>query len=1149
MTNRSSRGRPAPPGPPGRRPPPRPRFSSLSKSLLLWALILFVPLAIWMQLFRPKESSRVEIKYSEFVQQLDSENLASVTIVEKEIEGTLKERSRAMTPSGPRDYTEFRTIIPFEDPSLVQRLEEKGVAVEAQAPSTNWLLQLVGILPWILIIALWIFLIRQMQGGGSRAFAFGKSRAKLLSADAPKVTFEDVAGADEAKQELEEIIDFLRDPKKFQRLGGRIPKGVLLLGPPGTGKTLLARAVAGEAGVPFFSMSGSDFVEMFVGVGASVTGDTPVLVRTDRGVELVPIGDFVDRYYEAGQERKVVPVFGVETLGYDTRPTGFRGRLDGFAGSAWKGVRGVYRHRVDEIHEVRYLGGTLRTTGDHSVFVRGHGGIQAKAVRDLNPGDVLVELPYKVRRSFDPEMGTTHEVRGHAFETAYPRRLPIDVSEQSEEIAEAYSYVQASEGTLSRNELAEMFDVSSSTIGNWQSGRHEPRGISNRYAKTPVPEEVPLDPELLKLFGYYTAEGRANGNLEFCFGAHEHELIEDCAAALESKFGLEPVRVGTSDNAIRLIIYSARLGRFFAHHCGNGSHRKRIPEVLWDLPRTDFLTYLKAYSRGDGYTSREGKLIMTSVSRELVRGLAWLCAMHGIKTGIRHGRQVPGRILKRTPLPGGEYWTLTIGKTSNSFIETGKDREIKKPVVREVVRRPYDGYVYDLCGCENEAFFGGEKPVLLHNSRVRDLFEQGKAHAPCIIFVDEIDAVGRHRGAGLGGGHDEREQTLNQLLVEMDGFESNEGVILIAATNRPDVLDPALLRPGRFDRQVVVDRPDVRGREGIFKVHTRDIPLSPDVDLRVLAKGTPGLAGADIENIVNEAALLAARNNRKSVTMQDFENAKDKVMMGAERKSLVITDDEKRSIAYHEAGHALVRMLTPAADPVHKVTIIPRGRALGVTHFLPVDERHIYTREWCENQLTALLGGRAAEVLVLKATTTGAGDDLQRATDLARRMVTKWGMSEILGPLTYGDEPEQIFLGREIATHRDYSEETARVIDQEVKSIVASAFERALDILTVNEDALHRLAEGLLEREILDNEEIRLVIAGEELAPEPPGEDPAVEKRKTDREAGAPALADEGEELGEGRDERDEGRVPADSTARASRLARRPVSDTGPAAD
>ena len=673
MTDRQSRQRrPRRAGGPGRPSPKRPKFSNLSKSLALWLLIILLPLTIY-QLFMPKQQSRVEIKYSDFTEQVQRENVASVTITEKELNGRLEQPARIVTENGSRTYTEFATILPPEMDTgpLMTRLTEQGVEVEARQPPINWFTQLIAWLPWILIIGLWIFFIRQMQGGGSKAFSFGKSRAKLLSADAPKVTFEDVAGADEAKVELEEIIEFLRDPKKFQRLGGRIPKGVLLLGPPGTGKTLLARAVAGEAGVPFFSMSGSDFVEMFVGVGAS---------------------------------------------------------------------------------------------------------------------------------------------------------------------------------------------------------------------------------------------------------------------------------------------------------------------------------------------------------------------------------------------------------------------------------------------------------------RVRDLFEQGKAHAPCIIFIDEIDAVGRHRGAGLGGGHDEREQTLNQLLVEMDGFESNDGVILIAATNRPDVLDPALLRPGRFDRQVVVDRPDVRGREGIFKVHTRDIPIAENVDLRVLAKGTPGLSGADIENIVNEAALLAARNNRTEVIMNDFEEAKDKVMMGAERKSLVISDEEKRSIAYHEAGHALVRMLTPAADPVHKVTIIPRGRALGVTHFLPVDERHIYTREWCENQLTALLGGRAAEILVLKATTTGAGDDLQRATDLSRHMVTKWGMSEILGPLTYGDEQEQVFLGREIAQHRDYSEETARLIDQEVKTIVTGAFQRAVEILQDNEDSLHRLADALLEREILDNEEIRRLLAGDELAPlEPVMNGIATTARKeppTDGEI-VPGGVGEDEEAGE----------------------------------
>ena len=1088
-----SRNRPRTPrraGGPRRPSSNRPRFSGLSKSLALWLLIILLPLTIY-QLFMPKEQAAVDIKYSEFVDQLDADNVALVTITERQIRGELKQPAKTTTRQGLRTYDEFHSVLPFEDPDLVRAMQERGVAVEAREPPINWFTQIIAWLPWILIIGLWIFFIRQIQGGGSKAFSFGKSKAKLLSADAPKVTFDDVAGADEAKEELEEIIEFLRDPKKFQRLGGRIPKGVLLLGPPGTGKTLLARAVAGEAGVPFFSMSGSDFVEMFVGVGASVTGDTPVLIRTAEGIELLPIGQFVDRFYEGDAEGRLVPAFGVETLGYQPRASGFRGRIQGFGGTAWQSVRAVYRHRSNEIYEIEYLGGTLRTTGDHSVFVRGHGGIKPKEVRDLEPGDVLVDLPYKARLAFDGLAGTVHEVRAHAFEEGVPDSIPItEMNDEMEAVAAAHEYVVASEGWMTQQELADRFGVSQMTVSNWQTGKHLPRSISGRYAKTGIPDRVDLTPDLFRLLGYYTAEGRVNGNVEFCFGAHETDLIEDCARGMRESFGLEAQRIPTADNTVRLIYYSADLGRFFERHCGNGSRTKHVPEMLWSLPKRFFLEYLRGYSLGDGYVGDSGKLIMTSASERLIRELAWLCAMHGMKTGRGHGSQAGGRVIKSSPLPAGEYWTLTIGKTSNPFAvpsygdETGRRRQHKRPVVRSIRRLPFDGYVYDLCGCENEAFFGGEKPVLLHNSRVRDLFEQGKAHAPCIIFIDEIDAVGRHRGAGLGGGHDEREQTLNQLLVEMDGFESNEGVILIAATNRPDVLDPALLRPGRFDRQVVVDRPDVRGREGIFEVHVRDIPVAADVDLKVLAKGTPGLSGADIENIVNEAALLAARRNHTEVSMDDFEQAKDKVMMGAERKSLVITENEKRSIAFHEAGHALVRMLTPKADPVHKVTIIPRGRALGVTHFLPVDERHIYTREWCEDQLSALLGGRAAEILVLGETTTGAGDDLNRATELARRMVTKWGMSEVLGPLTYGDEQEQVFLGREIAQHRDYSEETARLIDSEVKKIVIFGFDRACSILKENEAALHRLAAGLLEREILDREEIALILEGKPLPAE-----------------------------------------------------------------
>ena len=552
----------------------------------------------------------------------ENDNISEVTIAEFEITGTL------------RNDQAFTTYIPMEYPELLGMLRERGVIITGEPANTSpWLTALFTWAPFLVIIAFWIFFMRQMQSGGNKALSFGKSRARLLTAHQKKVTFKDVAGVDEAKEELHEIIDFLKEPQKFQKLGGRIPKGVLLVGPPGTGKTLLARAIAGEANVPFFSISGSDFVEMFVGVGAS---------------------------------------------------------------------------------------------------------------------------------------------------------------------------------------------------------------------------------------------------------------------------------------------------------------------------------------------------------------------------------------------------------------------------------------------------------------RVRDLFEQGKKNAPCIVFIDEIDAVGRHRGAGLGGGHDEREQTLNQLLVEMDGFESNEGVILVAATNRPDVLDPALLRPGRFDRRVVVPRPDVKGREGVLAVHVRKIPLAEDVDIGVVARGTPGFSGADLANLVNEAALNAAGMNHKSVSQEDFETSKDKVIMGVARKSLIISEDEKRVTAFHEAGHALVAVLVPGADPLHKVTIIPRGMALGVTQQLPVDDRHTYPRAYLEGQLAIMMGGRLAEELFLDTMTTGAGNDIEQATGLARKMVCQYGMSR-LGPLTFGKQEEQIFLGREISQHRDYSEETAQTIDEQVRDFIMQAYERAKAILTENKDALTRIAEALLERETLDGVDIQMLLDGEPL--------------------------------------------------------------------
>jgi cell division protease FtsH len=608
--------------------------SSTAKTILFWISIVFLGVMLWRLVSaNGAQSQKQEPSYSEFMAKVDAGQVKEVTMYLSA--NSYELQGEYIQPAN----TKFIVLIAKENaPEVTKALHDKAVQLKVkEVRSGDWLLIMLNALPLVLLVGFCLFLMRQMQAGGNKALSFGKSRARLLSAQQKKATFKDVAGTDEAKEELQEIIEFLKDPQKFQKLGGRIPKGVLLVGPPGTGKTLLARAIAGEANVPFFSISGSDFVEMFVGVGAS---------------------------------------------------------------------------------------------------------------------------------------------------------------------------------------------------------------------------------------------------------------------------------------------------------------------------------------------------------------------------------------------------------------------------------------------------------------RVRDLFEQGKKNAPCIIFIDEIDAVGRHRGAGLGGGHDEREQTLNALLVEMDGFESNEGVILIAATNRPDVLDPALLRPGRFDRRVVVARPDVKGREEILRVHTRKVPIGDDVDLSIIARGTPGFSGADLANLVNEAALWAARQSRKFVMMADFEMSKDKVLMGVERKSMILSDEEKKNTAYHEAGHALVAAMTPGADPVHKVTIIPRGMALGLTMQLPEDDKHTYTREYLEAMLAVLMGGRSAEEIFLGHITTGAGNDIERATEIARNMVCEWGMSS-LGPLAFGKKEEAIFLGREITQHRDYSEDTAIQIDKEVKRIVNGGYESAKNLLSNHRETLERIAQALLEREVIDANEVKMLMEGKPLPEKP----------------------------------------------------------------
>jgi ATP-dependent metalloprotease FtsH len=978
----------------------------------------------------------------------------------------------------------FYVLIPDPEikgtPSVTAKLQADNVDTAKQEDSISWIPQLLMlVLPALILLAIFFFFLlprfRDPLGGGFLS-NYIKSPAKRYEKSKMRVTFEDVADMQYAKGELQEIVEFLKDPARFARLGAQVPKGVLLIGPPGTGKTLLARAVAGEAGVPFFSISGSEFIQMFVGVGASVTGDTPILVHTATGTRLLPIGEFVDGYYQGEQEGFMVAVDGVQTLGFEESASPWKGSSKVFVqGSAWKGVRGVYRHRVKEIYEIHYLGGMVRTTADHSIFVRTRDGIKAVAAADLQPGDVLVNLPLKVRGRSVRGRGTQHSMRAHAF-AAPTEPLYLDIEVKDEAWQAAYAFALAHRDDMTQREIADIIGVGQVTVSNWQTGLRRPRALSDRFTDTVLPQRVPVTPDLLKFFGYYTAEGRDNGCVQLVFGSHETELHADCIRLGQALFGIEPQVDITEDNSTRITFYSAALGRFFTRHCGNGSRNKHVPGCLWDLPREYFLAYLRGYTAGDGYTTTDGKLSALSVSHQLIRELTWLCAMHGIPAGVRRAVMPGGRVIKSKPLPETEAWNLIIGKNSNPFGSPGPSgQQGKRPVVRKIVVKPFDGYVYDLCGCDNEAFFGGEKPLLLHNSRVRDMFKNAKENSPCLLFIDEIDAVGRMRGAGVGGGSDEREQTLNQILSEMDGFQPNESVIVLAATNRPDVLDSALLRPGRFDRHITVDRPTWQGRLEVLKVHTRNKPLADDLNLEAIARKMIGMTGADLRNLANEAALLATREGKNRIDRNDFERAADRVLMGPKREE-ILTAEGKRRTAYHEAGHALVSWLEPACDPPQKVSIIPRGRALGVTFNMPEEENYHQGMDYFKARLVLTMGGRAADRLVYTQAFAGHENDLKQATRLARYMVTHWGMSDRLGPMSFRIGEEHVFLGKEIQEQRDFSEETAHVIDEEVQKLLREADERAYHLLEQNRDKLDRLVEALLQKEELLKEEIDMIL-------------------------------------------------------------------------
>lgn len=1068
---------------------PKPLENKKRSSNLVYLIVLALILAAIYLNFTPKTPSAEKVALNSFIEEVEKGQVEKIQVKDNKILFTLQDGTEKYTiKESEGTLNELLKEIPKETLTAVE-IE----IIDTEATSL-WTEILVGIIPFALIIGFFIFMFRQAQSSSNQALSFGRSRPRLFDKTKQKTTFNDVAGCKEAKEELIEIVDFLKNPAKYTAIGAKIPKGVLLVGQTGTGKTLLARAVAGEANVPFFSVAGSEFMEMFVGVGASVTGDTPVLIKKEGQTQLLPISALVDPYYPENGEGYLIPVQNIQTLGYTSAQTGFRGCSRGsasqfFGESSFKNVKGVYRHRANQIYEIHYQGRLIRVTGNHSIFIRKHNVIKVKKASELKKGDILVNLPFKVRSSFIPGLGTTHKVKAHFFPEEIPLK-ELTVWEEDQETVKSYALATEMAGFLSQKTLARAIGVSEATIGNWQRGIHQPRAISSNYTLTPIPQKVALTPKLLKLFGFYLAEGRENGNLEFVFGIQENKFHQECISLMNEVFNLKPNLEKTPDNTLRIKYYSAPLGRFFGQHCGNGSHNKHLPDFLWDLPPLYFFAFLEGYFKGDGYTTKEGKLAITSVSKQLITELAWLLAMHGIQVGVRQGEYKPGRLIKNKPLPGGKYWTLIIGKTSHPFRERTKSPyQFKKTKVQKIVIREYNGYVYDLCGCENEAFFGGEKPVLLHNSRVRDLFRKAKRNAPAIIFIDEIDAVGRHRGAGLGGGHDEREQTLNQILTEMDGFEQDTRIVILAATNRPDILDPALLRPGRFDRRIVVDLPDIKAREEILKVHTRGKNMVKNVDLSKIARQTPGFSGADLENLMNEAAILAAKLNKKQIGMSEIEKSIEKVLMGPERKSRILSKEEKKITAYHECGHALVAHFQPHCDPVHKVSIVSRGLTLGATWFIPKEDKHLYSKSKFEDELASLLGGYAAEELIFGEITTGSSNDLEQASQIARRMVTEYGMSK-LGPIIYGEKQQEIFLGRDFGRIKNYSEEIASKIDQETDELVKKAHLKARSILTKNRKKLDQLALTLIEKETLTREEFLSFFKGKEKTP------PKIKRRK-----------------------------------------------------
>lgn len=1048
------------------------QLMSFLKGLAVYALIAFAALIFFYQVSGGPSTLGNEVPISQIIRDIKDGKVEKVTLEGDKVTASIKNSDQKLISRKESGESIYKIL-------ESSGVDPKTVTIEVRDLSLQqaWVGILSAILPILLLVGLMFLLFRNAREGAQGIFSFAQSRARLFTKDQPQIKFSDVAGADEAKKELEEVVDFLKSPQKYKEIGARTPKGVLLVGPPGTGKTLISRAVAGEAGVPFYSIAGSEFMEMLVGVGASVTGDTPVLIKDQDGVKLMPISEFVDQYYHSNEDGIVKKVTGIQTLGFEKKKTNFWGTKGNqklvFEKSAWKDVEAVFRHKVDKIYEIEYLGGKLRTTGDHSVFVRKQGWIEPKKVSELKTGDLLVELPMNVRHWDAQNRKTIHYIKAHEFEQS--ASMTLDFWNEDTDLRYKYDYVIANEGQVSSYQLALQAGISQTTVLNWQKGVYLPQLLSRKLVKLNLPDQVSVTPKLMKLLGFYTAEGRSTNNLELTFGAHETDLHQDFIQLMNDVFGVKPIIKESQDNSLKIKYYSAHLGRFFGRLCGNGSHNKHVPQILWQLPKEYFLAFLEGYSKGDGYVTKSGKLVMSSVSHQLIRELAWLCSMHGIKVGIKHESIKGGRVIKNRPLPDGECWTLIIGKTANPFLLQSKyPNQFKRAIVQKITRKKYDGFVYDLCGIDNEAFVGGEKPVLLHNSRVRDMFSQAKKSAPSIIFIDEIESIGRMRGFGITGGHDEREQTLNQILVEMDGFTPNESVVVLGASNRPDLLDPALIRPGRFDRRVVLNMPDLEERKAIIKLHMKGKPFTAEVDVERLARRTVGFSGADLANMLNEAAILAAREGKKAIDHQVLEEAATKVKLGPQRKRMQ-TDKDRKLAAYHEAGHAVVGHHLPNVDPVHRISIVARGMSGGHTMFPPTEDRANETKSRLLEQITTALGGRAAEDMVFRDISTGAANDLEVATNITREMVTEYGMSS-LGPINIKGRAMFGLWPRVGEDGGSISESMQAKIDAEMKKIIDTAYAQAQVLLKKNKTKLDKVAKALLEKETLDTEEFEKIV-------------------------------------------------------------------------